>query len=91
MNLPIMFGMNPPTKKGIGVKSKISPGYDLYILDEDMKRQYTWLHFCNKDAIDRLIGLLQKIKELWEQTEQTTQRPEWKDRMLHTFLGGHHD
>ena len=21
--------------------------------------------------------------------EQTTQRPEWKDRMLHTFLGGH--
>lgn len=20
-----------------------------------------------------------------------TQRPEWKDRMLHTFLGGHHD
>lgn len=23
--------------------------------------------------------------------EQPTQRPEWKDRMLHTFLGGHHD
>lgn len=23
--------------------------------------------------------------------EPTTQRPEWKDRMLHTFLGGHHD
>lgn len=22
------------------------------------------------------------------QPEQTTQRPEWKDRMLHTFLGG---
>ena len=22
---------------------------------------------------------------------QPTQRPEWKDRMLHTFLGGHHD
>ena len=21
--------------------------------------------------------------------EQTTQRPEWKDRMLHAFLGGH--
>ena len=20
-----------------------------------------------------------------------TQRPEWRDRMLHTFLGGHHD
>ena len=23
------------------------------------------------------------------QPEKTTQRPEWKDRMLHTFLGGH--
>ena len=23
--------------------------------------------------------------------EPTTQWPEWKDRMLHTFLGGHHD
>lgn len=23
--------------------------------------------------------------------ETPTQRPEWKDRMLHTFLGGHHD
>ncbi len=25
------------------------------------------------------------------QPETETQRPEWKDRMLHTFLGGHHD
>lgn len=23
------------------------------------------------------------------QPEQTTQRPEWQERMLHTFLGGH--
>lgn len=25
------------------------------------------------------------------QPETTAQRPEWQDRMLHTFLGGHHD
>ena len=25
------------------------------------------------------------------QPETTVQRPEWQDRMLHTFLGGHHD
>lgn len=25
------------------------------------------------------------------QPKTPTQRPEWKDRMLHTFLGGHHD
>lgn len=25
------------------------------------------------------------------QPKMITQRPEWKDRMLHTFLGGHHD
>lgn len=25
------------------------------------------------------------------QPETAPQRPEWKDRMLHTFLGGHHD
>ena len=25
------------------------------------------------------------------QPETVPQRPEWKDRMLHTFLGGHHD
>lgn len=25
------------------------------------------------------------------QPEAETQRPEWQDRMLHTFLGGHHD
>lgn len=25
------------------------------------------------------------------QPKTITQRPEWKDRMLHTFLGGHHD
>ena len=63
---PIILGMTPPNKQGIGIKSKLGLGYDLYILDEDMKHQYAQLHFCNKEAIDRMIELLQRMKELWE-------------------------
>ena len=33
---PIMLGMTPPNKQGIGIKSKLGSGYDLYILDEDL-------------------------------------------------------
>ena len=42
---PIMLGMNPKTKQGIGIKSKLGSGYDLYILDEDLTdthRQVLW-------------------------------------------------
>ena len=41
---PIILGMNPPNKQGIGIKSKLGSGYDLYILDEDMTHQYAQLH-----------------------------------------------
>lgn len=40
----------------------------------------------------------EKCREVAELRERDTakepaavKRPEWKDRMLHTFLGGHHD
>ena len=66
---PIILGMTPPNKRGIGIKSKLGSGYDLYILDEDMTHQYAQLHFCNKEAIDDMIGLLQRMKELWEREE----------------------
>lgn len=66
-----MLGMKPLNKKGIGIKSKLGSGYDLLIVDEDMTRQYAWLHFCNKDAIDRMIALLQSMKKLWEKEERT--------------------
>ena len=68
-NYPIMLGMNPKTKQGIGVKSNLGSGYDLYILDDDMTHQYAQLHFCNKEAIDRMIDLLQRMKVLWEREE----------------------
>ena len=68
---PIMLGMNPPNKQGICIKSKLGSGYDLYILDEDMAHQYAQLHFCNKEAVDRMIELLQRTKELWEREEST--------------------
>ena len=32
-----------------------------------MTHQYTQLHFCNIEAIDRMIELLQRTKELWEE------------------------
>ena len=63
---PIILGMKPPNKQGIGIKSKLGSGYDLYILESDMSAQYAWIHFCNIEAIDSIIGLLQRMKELWE-------------------------
>ena len=68
-NYPIMLGMTPPNKQGIGIKSKFGSGYDLYILDEDMTHQYAQFHFCNIEAVDRMIDLLQGMKELWEREE----------------------
>lgn len=59
---PIMLGMNPPTKQGIGIKSKIGSGYDLYILDNDLSHQYAQIHFCNKEAIGSMIKLLEDLK-----------------------------
>ena len=63
---PIILGMKPPNKQGIGIKSKLGSGYDLYILESDMSAQYAWIHFCNKEAIERMIDLLQRMKELCE-------------------------
>ncbi len=67
---PIMLGMNPKNKQGIGIKSKLGSGYDLYILDEDMTYQYAQLHFCNKEGIDRMIRLLEDLKKLWDMEER---------------------
>ena len=36
-----------------------------------MTHQYAQLHFCNIEAVDRMIDLLQKMKELWEREENT--------------------
>lgn len=69
-NYPIILGMTPPNKQGIGIKSKLGSGYDLYILESDMSKQYAQLHFCNKEAVDRMIDLLQRMKELWEREER---------------------
>ena len=69
--------MTPPNKQGIGIKSKLGSGYDLYILDEDMTHQYAQLHFCNKEAVDRMIDLLQRMKELWER-EENRMDEKWK-------------
>lgn len=66
---PIMLGISPADKQAIGVKSSLGSGYDLYILDEDLKRQYAQLHFCTKESIDRLVELLQAMKKLWEEEE----------------------
>ena len=66
---PIILGMNPKNKQGIGIKSKLGSGYDLYILESDMSKQYAQLHFCNIETIDRMIELLQRMKELWEREE----------------------
>ena len=65
---PIIIGANCP-KQGIGIKSKLGSGYDLYILEPDMSAQYAWIHFCNIEAVDRMIELLQRMKELWERDE----------------------
>ena len=58
--------MKPPNKQGIGIKSKLGSGYDLYILESDMSAQYAQLHFCKIEAIEGMIELLQRMKELWE-------------------------
>ena len=63
---PIILGMNPKNKQGIGIKSKLGSGYDVYILQDDLSVQYAQLHFCNIEAVDRMIDLLQRMKELWE-------------------------
>lgn len=68
-NYPIMLGMTPPNKQGIGIKSNLGSGYDLYILDEDTTHQYAQLHFCNIEAVDRMINLLQRMKELWQRED----------------------
>ena len=65
---PIMIGANCP-KQGIGIKSNLGSGYDLYILESDMSAQYAQLHFCNREAIERMIDLLQRMKELWERED----------------------
>ena len=62
---PIMIGANCP-KQGIGTKSKLGSGYDLYILDEDMTHQYAQIHFCDIESVDGMIDLLRRIKKLWE-------------------------
>ena len=62
---PIIIGANCP-KQGIGIKSKLGSGYDVYILQDDLSVQYAWIHFCNTEAIDDMIRLLQRMKELWE-------------------------
>ena len=67
---PIILGMKPPNKQGIGIKRKLGSGYDLYILESDMSAQYAQLHFCNKEAIGGMIDLLQMMKELWEREEK---------------------
>ena len=67
---PIILGMTPPNKQGIGIKSKLGSGYDLYILEPDMSAQYAWIHFCNREAIERMIELLRRMKELWERESE---------------------
>ena len=62
---PIMIGTNCP-KQGIGIKSKLGSGYDVYIMQDDLSVQYAWIHFCNVEAIEDMIRLLQRTKELWE-------------------------
>ena len=67
---PIILGMTSPNKQGIGIKSKLGSGYDLYILESDMSAQYAQLHFCNIEAIEGMIELLQRTKEIWEKEEK---------------------
>lgn len=67
---PIMLGRWIHTKQGIGIKSKLGSGYDLYILDNDLSRQYAVLHFASKKGIDSMIKLLEDLKKLWDKEER---------------------
>ena len=66
---PIIIGANCP-KQGIGIKSKLGSGYDLYILDNDLSHQYAVLHFASKKGIDSMIKLLEDLKKLWDMEER---------------------
>ena len=66
---PIIIGANCP-KQGIGIKSKLGSGYDLYILDNDLSHQYAVLHFASKKGIDSMIRLLEDLKKLWDMEER---------------------
>ena len=35
-----------------------------------MTHQYAQLHFCNIEAIEGMIDLLQRMRELWEKEEK---------------------
>ena len=66
-----------------------------------------WRYMCKEDGyelseayinpqkdvsvpIDEIIAW-RPLSESYRPEAAVAQRPEWKDRMLHTFLGGHHD
>lgn len=66
-----------------------------------------WRYMCKEDGyelseayinpqkdisvpIDEIIAW-RPLPEPYQPEATEAQRPEWKDRMLHTFLGGHHD
>ena len=52
--------------------SQIPTGKSMGLYAEKfMTHQYAQLHFCNKEAIDGMIELLQRMKELWEREEDT--------------------
>lgn len=68
--LPVVIGPGRLSKQGIGIKSKLGSGYDIYILDNDMKKQFSWLHFCSPENIEHFIGLLQDTRTLWEREEE---------------------
>lgn len=66
--LPTIISKNTP-HLGIGIKSKYLSGYDVLIMDNDMKKLFTWLSFGSPDDIDKLIALLEETKDLWEREE----------------------
>lgn len=57
--LGLLEKMLHPTGKSMGLYA-----------EKFMTHQYAQLHFCNKEAIDRMIDLLQRMKELWEREER---------------------
>ena len=65
-----------------------------------------WRYMCKEDGYELSEAYINPQKDVsvpideiiaWRplpepyQPETAAQRPEWQDRMLHTFLGGHHD